>query len=187
MPAYEGIRTVEPFHGPFALWAGQRFSNGTLTAQLTLHSATEYAALLFRASSNGDNQRGYDVLFDAREQRIALRRIGTNTATLATVQTPFALGKPLRVTVDATNGQLRLWLNAPMSEVPMIKIVDPSPIIAGQAGVSAWGAPLTVRQLDIAASNAHASAVPADCNASQRAMESWCLLMLNLNEVAYVD
>ena len=75
---YEGIRTMARDRGPFALWTGQLFSNGVLTAKIMLHTACESAGLLIRGSVKDDELRGYEFAFEPREQRVVLRRHMTN-------------------------------------------------------------------------------------------------------------
>jgi len=186
-PAYEGIRAMQRFEGPFALWTGARFSNAVLAAEITLHSAAEYAAILFRGSNDGDKQRGYDVFLDPREGQVALRRLGTNTVTLAEASAPVPAGQPVRIMIDGTDKRLRVWLNAPASESPLLDVVDADPVFAGHAGIAAWGAPVTIRALEVTTPHGRMSALPESCNPSERALQSWCLLLLNLNELPYVD
>ena len=178
---------MQRFEGPFALWTGARFSNAVLAAEITLHSAAEYAAILFRDSNGGDRQRGYDVLLDPRKGQVALRRLGTNTVTLAEASASVPAGQPVRVIIDGTDKRLRVWLNASASESPLLDVIDAGPVFAGHAGIAAWGAPATIRTLEVTTPHGRMSALPGSCNPSERALQSWCLLVLNLNELLYVD
>ena len=70
---YEGIRTLDRDRGPFALWNGKEFSNGIIQATVLLDRAADFGAILFRSKSDGQEQRGGELVLDARRQRLALR------------------------------------------------------------------------------------------------------------------
>jgi mono/diheme cytochrome c family protein len=186
--AYEGIRTVERDCGPFALATNLLFGDGLITADITLHTACETGGLLFRAGARNHEATGYEVAFEPREQRVRLRRHATGVAVLSTANAALPTGKAFQVKVEANQARLRVWLNDQPS--PVLSVDDPSPVLAnGRVGVRAWGAPLSVDHLTVAADGGarqelrDVQMAPPD----RRARQAFCLLLLNLNEVVYVD
>jgi hypothetical protein len=156
-----------------------------------LHRATEFASLLFRSSASNNVQRGYELAFDVRQQKILLRRHGPNVVTLAEAIAPIHVATLRTVKIAAREGEIRVWLDNDPN--PLIVTHDPDPIIQpGQVGIRTWGSAVSVDKLtlsagtemfDVLASTATREVkVPAE-----RALESLCLMLLNLNEFVYVD
>jgi hypothetical protein len=58
---YEGITTLDRTCTPFAIWQGPSFSDGVITAELTLSKGAESASILFRASPEEEVFRGYEL------------------------------------------------------------------------------------------------------------------------------
>jgi len=186
--AYEGIRTMERDRGPFALLTSPDFSNGLIEAKFILHTACESAGLIFCASTKDDELRGYEVVLKPREQRLVLRRHGTELVTLAqgAADVPTARSVPLKLQV--TGARIRIWFGD--DGKPCIDFNDPKPIpTAGQVGARAWGAALSIDDLVVRPDGAVPVAVRDEALAPppRRALQAFCLLLLNLNEVAYVD
>ena len=67
---------------------------------------------------------------------------------------------------------------------------DPEPFTEpGHLGIRAWGAALSVDDLRLT-TDGHEVALlppPETGDPNRRALEAFCLLLLNLNEVVYVD
>jgi mono/diheme cytochrome c family protein len=186
--AYEGIRTMERDRGPFALAPHPEFSNGVIEATAVLHTACESAGLLVRASTNDHELRGYEIALEPREQRVALRRHGDELTTLARSPAPIPTGRGVAVKIEVSNARLRVWLGG--ASAPAIDVTDPKPILAaGRMGARTWGAALSLENLVI---RADGLAPVALCEEQldppeRRALQAFCLLLLNLNEVVYVD
>jgi Protein of unknown function (DUF1553)/Protein of unknown function (DUF1549)/Planctomycete cytochrome C len=185
---YEGIRSVERDRGPFALANAASFSNGMVEARVTLHTACETAGVAFRASAKDHELRGYEIVFEPREQRVVLRRHAGELTELARVPADVPTGRSVPLRIHATDARLRVWVGDDFK--PVIDVNDAKPLLtAGQAGVRSWGAALSVDDLVLQPEGAPAIAVrdeqlpPPD----RRAREALCLLLLNLNEVIYVD
>jgi hypothetical protein len=187
-PAYEGIRTVERERGPFALITAAEWSNWVMKAKVLLHNACESASFLLRASAKDDELRGYEVALEPREQRIVLRRHAQELKILAQAKAdiPNATSLPLRIELAGAN--IRVWLGD--HPKPALDFTDPAPMLAaGHLGVKAWGAALSIDDLTIhpegrtriAIRDQQLEAPP------RRALQAFCLLLLNLNEVVYVD
>jgi mono/diheme cytochrome c family protein len=186
--AYEGIRTVDRERGPFALWTQEAFTNGLIEAKVFLHNACESAGLFLRAVAKENELHGYEVALDPRQRRIALRRHDAEVTTLAEATVTIPTGSAFLLRAEATGSTLRVWLRGQTR--PLLEVTDSKPLTApGQIGVRAWGAALSVDDLRlqvpsgkvITAGEGH-SPRPAE-----RALQAFCLLLLNLNEVVYVD
>ena len=184
---YEGIRTVDRAGGPFALWGGVQCSDAVIEAKLTLQSAAESGSLLFRARAEGEEQRGYELALDPRRQRLLVRRHAAELSTLAEAEAPVLAARPVQVKIDCAGPRIRVWLDA--SKEPMIDVTDPTPLTgSGQIGVRAWGAALSVEALTVRVGDRTVVAGgESNGSAARHALESFCLLLLNLNEVFYVD
>jgi mono/diheme cytochrome c family protein len=186
--AYEGIRTMERDRGPFALATTPVFSNGMIEAKFILHTACESAGLMVCASTKDDELRGYEVVLEPREQRIVLRRHEAELLTLtrATADLPTARILPLKVQV--TDARIRVWLGDDAK--PLIDCNDSKPMLAGgRVGARSWGAALSIDDLVVRPEGAVPVAIrdPELAPPERRALQAFCLLLLNLNEVAYVD
>ena len=193
-PAYEGIRTVDRHRGPFALWETHLFENGTVTATLVFDRGSDFGSVLLRASASGDEQRGYEICFDPRQQKILLRRHGTNINTLCEIEAAIPVARPFPVKFEIHHSRVRVWTGA--AEEPLLDFVDPKPLLeAGYLGVRTWGAPLSIDHLQVVSSDEHLRSEPAVADRPQTseqhlqelALQSFCLLLLNLNEMIYVD
>jgi mono/diheme cytochrome c family protein len=186
--AYESIRTLDRDRGPFALWQGTVSTDLVVDARLLPHTALESGGLLFRATVQDDSASSYELLIEPRDQRLGLRRHTDAVVTLATAPVGIIEGQPLSVRVEAVHARIRVWAGS--ASQPLIDVLDPQPILApGRVGVRAWGAALSVDDLVVhtaGSGTAHVRDSAQDPPAS-RALQSFCLLLLNLNEVVYIE
>ncbi len=187
---YEGIRVVDRQRGPFALWPGARFTNGHLATRILFASSTEFASLLLRSHADADVAHGYEVCFDTRQQEIRLLRHEKNVRTLATATADLPAGIALPVRIELSGARIQVWLGT--DPHPRLTAVDPEPLLeSGLFGVRTWGGALSLEDLTLqpeSVGTEHRIAVTPDpAPPTQRALESICLLLLNLNEVVYVD
>ncbi|MEO8425692.1 MAG: DUF1549 and DUF1553 domain-containing protein, partial [Verrucomicrobiota bacterium] len=186
--AYESIRTTDRARGPFALFQGERIVNGSIEARIMLHNSCEIGAFLFRGSTDGDLFQGYEVTFEPRQQRVSLRRHSAEPTVLAEVSARFPSAQPFPVAISFDGPRVRVWING--GERPLFDVVDSQPVSGpGLIGVRSWGAALSLDDLTIATSERKVSVAGESEHkqSQQRALESFCLLLLNLNEVVYVD
>jgi hypothetical protein len=168
--AYEGIRTVDRQRGPFALWKGRSFENGLVEARLVLQPSLESASVLLRASAEHDEPRGYEVLFDPRQQRVIIQRHGTNIVRLAEERATLPIGQPIWIAVELAGPRIRVWnkpfvncsasgsaddtprvhLAETQTGEPLIDVTDASPVAGeGWLGVSSSGAAVSVDDLTL--------------------------------------
>jgi hypothetical protein len=159
-----------------------------IETKIMLHNSTEIGAILFRGSAEGDLFQGYELTFEPRQQRVSLRRHSTELAILAEESAQVPSAQPFPVTLRFEGPHIRAWING--AEQPLFDVIDSQALLeAGLIGVRSWGAALSLDDLAVTTSERKISvATETDQNQStQRALESFCLLMLNLNEVVYVD
>jgi mono/diheme cytochrome c family protein len=188
---YEGIQIVDVPRGPCTLWQGLTFADGVIEGTLQLHPSSELAGLLFRARPRGQECSGYDITLDPRNHRLFLRRQdGETSAELADVPLNIPWDREHRLMIAAERSRIRVWLDG--RQAPILDVVDPQPLTQpGCLGLRTWGAPLTVHDLTISSSGKRIRIDPATTlsagEARREALESFCLIVLNLNEFAYVD
>ena len=181
-------RSVDRERGPFAFTTAANFSNGFVEANVFLHTACESAGLFFRASAKDNEAHGYEVALEPREQRISLRRHAGELTTLAQASAEIPTARSLPLKIQATDARLRVWLGDHAK--PVIDFTDPKPLLAsGQVGARAWGAALSIDDLVLRPDGAASVGVRDEelTAPERRAREAFCLLLLNLNEVVYVD
>jgi hypothetical protein len=75
---------------------------------------------------------------------------------------------------------------------PLLEVVDEQPILcSGRAGVRAWGGSVSLDGLAVRAgadgSGEWVKPPPDGAAPGERALQALCLVILNLNEVVYVD
>lgn len=186
--SYEGNRIMERLNGPFALWPSMSVADGLIHGRLTLHTGLESGGILLRATADDGRPRGYEVVLDPRQQWIGLNRLGTNTIRLAFREAYLPVGTAFSFKVELEGATIRVWLND--SPNPALVATDPlPPQTSGRLGFRAWGAPLSVDALQLQSQGHRETLVPdpAASDPDRRALEAFCLLLLNLNEVVYVD
>jgi len=185
---YESIRTTDRARGPFALFRGERIANGLIEARIMLHSSSEIGAVLFRGNADGDLFQGYELTFEPRQQHLRLRRHLIEPILLAEVTAQIPSAQPFPVEIAFDGPRIRVWING--DKQPIFDLIDSQPLIeAGLIGVRSWGGALSLDDLSITTSGRKVSVAGETDHDQphQRALESFCLLMLNLNEVVYVD
>ena len=91
-----------------------------------------------------------------------------------------------------TGPRIRVWLDDDAD--PRIDFIDASPLFEnGLLGIKTWGAPVSIDSLSACVGTRTLDATAASPATSgqdfsrERALQAFCLLMLNLNELVYVD
>ena len=104
------------------------------------------------------------------------------------------VSKPLSARIELLNSRIKVSLGG---KAPVLDFVDRKPIQEpGYLGIRTWGAPMNVDTLavvdsdeqlrtDVLPSSKNINNSPED--ARVRALQSFCLLLFNLNELIYVD
>jgi mono/diheme cytochrome c family protein len=185
-PPYEGIRVVDRERSPFALWQGGSFKEGGIDAKVTLPGAAELVSVLFRASAQGDEVRGCEVVLDPRRQKITLRRNGEKAVVLAEASARIPVAEPFPLRVECSGSLIRVTLHGAV----VLEASDPQPAATeSRVGVRAWGGALWLDSLTIHPADGSASVTIPSGNPppSRSALGSLCLMLFNLNEFLYID
>lgn len=186
---YEGNRNMEEGRGPFALWQGATVSNFVWSGTWVPSPSCDVASFLFRVQPGTPEDLGYEIALSLRNESVAFLRHSTNgTRRLAETRVSETLSERVPMKIDASGARLRVWLGAPLRLV--IDSVDPDPLLAsGACGVRVWGASVTLDHARLTTSGSEWKWAPElDRKAAERAaLEAACLLVLNLNELCYVD
>jgi hypothetical protein len=203
--AYEGIRTLDRQRGPFALWAGHAAADGTLLATVLVHPAAESASLLIRSTSDHQEQGGYEVVLDPRRGRLLLKRHRGEVEVVAEAPVSIPSATPVKLMIEFNAARIQVWLAAAGKEFdPVLDVTDAKPILtAGLVGVRSAGAAMSVDTLTLETAEGFTPIVPpasmagmtqsdlarrtAGVSLDPSVWQSFCLLLLNLNEFIYVD
>jgi hypothetical protein len=166
--------------------------DGELSFGLVPQVGCSQVGLLLRASVRPGEpaESALEVVFEPREGRVSVRHTTPRSATRLSAREGVALdGEGLRVRLRLDGGRLVVRLGEgaePVLETALPPGIPPT----GALGVRAWGSGVGLDRLHWTPAGGTPRALwperPRDW-ARHRALESACLLMLNLNEVAYVD
>ena len=189
---YEGNKALEPGRGAFALWRGTTMSDGELTVDLVPQVGCSQVSLLMRCSvlPGESDESGLELVFEPREGRLVVRQLtATSAVPIASCGGVFLRGDRLPVRIRLEGDRLAVFLGdepAPKLQA-MARSGGPA---SGRLGVRAWGSGVSLDQFRWTPLGGVTQPLwpelPHDW-ARHRAFESACLLLLNLNEVAYVD
>ena len=168
---YEGIDVIDRSQLPTAFWQGPQLLDCEIRGRLQLHAGCESAVLLVRATPRGGGWTGLACEIDPRRE--CIRLISQQDGRQVLAETPYAVATQRwhGFRIDVRGQRIRLWLND--DPQPVVDHHSPTPLPAGQLGVSAWGAPLTFDDLRVTTSKdswdvahfvpeiAHSTAPPA--------------------------
>jgi len=187
-PPYEGIRVADRDQKPFALWSGAEFQDGVIEADVILSNSAEFTALLFRAKAEGNSVHGYELVLAPRDKKLLLRKLTGKVETIAKAEAQLPLGTPTHVKIAFIDARVTVWLKT--DSEPLLYLHDESAILRpGKFGVRSWGGKVSLENVQISTST---TAEPRrlqgeNADSDRRALESFCLLLLNLNELIYID
>jgi hypothetical protein len=185
-PPYEAIRVVVREQGPFALRTGPTFANGTIETDLELAKSAESAGILLRVRAEADSARGYEIVFAPRAKEVRLLKHTGESVVLATAPATLTVGTPFHVKIEFEGNRIRLWIDR--SATAALDVVDENAAREGAIGVRPWGGLMNVANLRVSMQGSEPVQVASrSADPGQRALESFCLLMLNLNEMIYID
>jgi hypothetical protein len=173
---------------PFALWDAAKFQDGIVEADFILSKSCEFAALLFRARAEADSARGYELVLAPKSNEIELRKHAEKLQTLRKTKHELPIGRRFHLKIALNGGRVAVWVGEESRAV--IEIEDGSAMSeTGQIGIRTWGGTVSVEKLRVSSPSGTEINLAAGQNpdASRRALESFCLLMLNLNEMVYID
>jgi hypothetical protein len=182
-PPYEGIRVAVREQAPFALWDGMKFKDGTIEANVLFSKSTESAGLLFCAKAEKERARGYELVLMPRRNKLELRQHDGTTRTVASVETALATGRPFGLKIAVAENRIQVWVDSRA----VLDFPDATRVEAGQIGVRAWGGPMSLDNLSVTVGGEKKEISSENTNAKRSALEAFCLLLLNLNELIYID
>jgi mono/diheme cytochrome c family protein len=186
--SYEGIVSLNLLHSPSALWHEVQAADSILFAKLQLSSTAERAGILFRARNDGDAARGYEVLLLPREKRLVLNRHNGDVVQLAETAVDLPSRTLIPIRIEAQASRIRVWMGS--NAEASVDINDDQAISEdGQVGVRVWGGELTVQDFfSERADERQNIGYPSTPDEMQRkTLDTLCLLILNLNELVYID
>jgi len=192
---YSNREVVLP-RGPFALYEDAAFTDGIVSGTMRLEPGVVLGSLLVRGTAVGEVYRGLEVLLDPVVGRVELRRHGEKSGrhgetgrheTLASVPYPVETSYDQGFRLELDGERLSLWLG---DGAPPVLDVRGLAATNGRFGVRAWGSALVLDQLRLSYKDrelrpGEAALRPGE--AYRRALASYCLVLMNLNEFAYVD
>jgi hypothetical protein len=192
----DGGYEVQPAAGAKSIWNEPELTDGTITAQVLLRDKTGDAGILARVA---DPQVGVDTLqaynINFRHDGLRLGKHRNNWQELTGVRCELALDTWHDVRIELAGPAVKVYLNGETE--PRLSYVDPQPLPAGKIGFRTFQVGSALRKLTVRSGEKQwvARFVPA-CEksvgkklppAEQHALESFCKLILNLNEFVYID
>jgi hypothetical protein len=189
---YEGNKALESGRGPYVLRTDVTAVEGEFTADLIPQVSCTQFGLLWRvvpAAKPGEAESGLELVIEPREGRARIRRLSPEgEETLARGENLPLQGDRIPLRLVLTRDRCRVYLNGTADPLLEASLPATAPATGG-LGLRAWGA---AASLDQARWTAGGSAIPLwnrhpEDWARRKALESVCRMVLNLNEVAYVD
>jgi hypothetical protein len=187
-PPYEGIRVADREKGPFALWNGVTFQDGVIEADVLLSESAEFASLLWRAKPEAEKAHGYELVLAPRSKEIVLRKQTEKMQVLGRAEAGLPMGRSFHVKVQAKGGRFSVWIGE--DSRPVLEVPDEDGLTEpGKIGVRSWGGAVSVDDLRVMPfpEMEWKYARGQNPDPARRALESFCLLVLNLNELIYID
>lgn len=182
---YEGIVNQNLDFGPAAMWDGVSFSDGMVTTRLVLGRSTEFASVVVRGIPDGDFLNGLEVRLIPASNTIEVSKLRGERVLLGQTSVPLATGESIQLRISAQREKIKVWVND--LNVAALEVIDPEPpTAAGRVGFRTWGAPLAVDYLSVDTAAGQIELEQPD-EADTAGLVAACLLILNLNEVIYVD
>lgn len=182
---YEGIVNQNLDFGPAAIWEGATLGDGSVTTQLVLGRSTEFASLVMRGIPDGDSLNGLEIRLIPASDRLEVAKLQGQRQLLGHSSIPLATGEPIQLRVSIEREKIRVWVDE--TNVAALEVIDPEPRVEpGRIGFRVWGAPLAVDQLVVETTTGRVELEQPDASATAGLVAA-CLLILNLNEVIYVD
>jgi len=144
------------------------------------------------------------VLVEPRQQRVSLRRHTGEVQLLDSARLSISPGQPLPIRITFVETRFRVFVRNETE--PVLDVTDSWPILGnGLVGIRTSGAPLNLEHLRVQAQDGPTALVEPDdlaglnhsgrdasddrarLTGDARAWQAFCLVLLNLNEFAYVD
>ena len=201
LTADHSLHPVQPTAGGKVIWKQPDFSDGAIEADVRIQGGGD-AGLVVRVQhprSGTDALTSYNVNFS--KNRLRLGKHENNWRELVSVPREFRLGQWVHLRAEFQGGRIRIFVNH--ESAPAIDYVDPQPLPAGKVGLRTFHCPVEFRQitvtgrgesrmlsLDHASPPHHVQLAVAGLKpdeSSRQAFDAFCLLLMNLNEMIYVE
>ncbi|HEX3658967.1 MAG TPA: DUF1553 domain-containing protein [Pirellulales bacterium] len=197
----DGGYGVQPIPGGKTIWLEPTLGDGLVEAEIQLRGTAGDAGLILRVNQPTDGVdalTAYNINFKSNVVRIGKHE--NNWKQLVSAPRKWETNRWHRVQVRLNGPRIRVYLDG--AERPLLDFVDPNPLPAGKVGLRTFNASFAVRNLKVTAGGhewtadfrpkqpvpeAIGASRPADANPRQQALQSLCLLLLNLNELVYID
>jgi hypothetical protein len=196
-----GSWTVGKDDGARVVWDEAQIANGEISVGMRLSPGQAFkGGVIFRVrhtKAGADDWSGYETGLDLGRQTVFIgdqRDVWTNRAEGPCKVEP-GRWHHLRVVLDGP----RIQVFVDGAEKPQVEYVDPSPLPGGSIGLRTWASEIAYRNLTVrkdgktviadfrAPSIEQPTGTSDEQRARQQALQSLCLVVLNLNEFVYVD
>jgi hypothetical protein len=183
---YNGTLSQDPDRGAAALFEPVSFGDVELSGRVRLRAGCRLAALLLRARPDQDVFVGLELRLDPQAGALELRRHAEEVELLARVDVPVRTDVWHDVRVVLEGARLRAWLDG--EDAPRLDASVPASDLPGSFGARTAGEAVEIDDLTLT-TGGRSHRLQADDGGSpqQRALESLCLALLNLNEFVYED
>lgn len=192
----DGGYEVQPFAGAKSIWDEAEIGDGTVTAQVMLRDKTGDAGVIVRVADpkiGVDALQAYNINF--RHDGLRLGKHRNNWQELTSVRCDVAIDTWHEVRIELAGPAVKVYLNGETE--PKLTYIDADPLPAGKVGFRTFQVGSAVRNLAVqsgekqwAAKFIPVSDIPIANSlspAERHALESFCKLILNLNEFVYID
>ncbi|MCZ6598452.1 MAG: hypothetical protein O7B99_12490 [Planctomycetota bacterium] len=202
---YNGTLAPDRLRGPAAFFERARFADAVIECRVRLRTGCELGALVLRARPAGEVLAGLQVVLDLDAGRVQLAFVAAEAqdeAVLAEARHEAVLAEARHeaVLAEAPGGlepdqwqRLRVTLDGPRVRVSLdgkavLDVTDARLEGEGGLGLRAMGEAFDLDEVTIRTADGVVTVPPDEVGSpAERALESLCLTLLNLNEFVYVD
>lgn len=184
---YNDTLAADPTTGPATFKDGVRFWDGEVQCRIRFVEGATLAALIVRAVRIEDDYAGSQVVLDREAQEARIEVIDTPRTEARIVARAAIAVDPVRwyeLRLQAMGSRLTAWIDG----ASILEAEVPAGVPGeGELGVRVLGDAVSIDALTITGEQRIEIAPPLADTPAERALDSLCLLLLNLNEFVYVD
>lgn len=195
------IQPLKPSSGGKLIWNDVEFSDGIVEADIRVHGTGD-AGIVIRVGnphSGVDALTAYNINFSKTHLRLGKHQ--DNWRALVSIPYSFSAEHWTHVRAELTGARIRIYVDDQVE--PLIDFTDPQPLPPGRVGFRTFRCPVeyrnvtvkdarTIRAPDVQSIRPEQAArffvtgtKPDECE--HQAFQAFCLLVLNLNEMIYVE
>ena len=190
----DGGYQVEPSPGAKAIWNDPLLADGTVECEVCLLSGGD-AGLVLRVTDPRDGVdalTAYNINFAPNRLRLGKHQNNWRELKGVPIDLPVEVWKKVRVQLTGN----RIQITVGEADQPQLDYEDPEPLPAGRVGFRTFQMKSAFRQLKLQTGDkawvaelnpAQLPPEAAENVAYERALASFCKLVLNLNEFVYID